>query len=255
MLEEIIKTKKQEVKELKGTLKMTKNFEKGLSPARDFLAALKKRGTRLIAETKKASPSAGLLMKDYDAAKIALEYEKSGAAAISVLTDSKYFQGTLADMEKVKAAVKLPVLRKDFIIDESQIYESRMHGADAILLIARILRTEKLKRFITISRDLGMEPLVEVHSVIEARSALEAGAAIIGINNRDLDTLKTDIGVTSDIIKALPKLKEKIIVSESGIKGKDDIRTLESLGVRAFLVGEALLSSKDMPSKLRELIS
>jgi len=254
ILDEIIKNKREEVKGVRDKQKQPLDLEK-LPKVRDFAAALQKPGIKLIAEVKAKSPSAGVIVKDFDPVKIARAYEKSGVSAISVLTDNKYFGGSIEALKKVKASVKLPVLRKDFIIDESQIYESRIAGADAVLLIVRILRYDELERFIKIINDLGMTALVEVHSADEAKKAIDAGANVIGINNRDLDTLKVDLNTTSEIIKSVPELKEKNLVSESGIKNKDDVKILKNAGVKAILAGEAILKAKNIEAKINELFS
>jgi indole-3-glycerol phosphate synthase len=253
ILDEILKAKKVELKGVRSSIKLPIDH-KELPELRDFAGAISKSGMNLIAEVKAASPSAGGIVENYDPAAIAKIYEKAGASAISVLTEKNYFKGSIDHIKAVRSAVKLPILRKDFIIDQSQIYESRLAGADAVLLIARILKPEQLKKFITIAADLCMTALVEVHTVQEARAALDAGAKVIGINNRDLDTLKVDINNTPNIIKGLPKLKEGTLVSESGIKDRGEVETLRSAGVSAILVGESLLRSKDITLKVKELI-
>ena len=252
ILTDIIKNKKVEVELLKKSFKSPISGLAGLPKTRDLISSISGNGIRLIAEVKAASPSAGDLVADYDPVKIAKKYEKAGASAISVLTDKKYFKGSIGHLSKVRSAVSLPILRKDFIIDASQIYESRLAGADAILLIARILRPDQLKNFIDTANDLGMGSLVEVHSVHDARIAIEAGAIMIGINNRDLDTLKVDLSTTAEIVNALPKLKEKVLVSESGIKNRKDIDMLKSFGINAVLIGEAILISPDIGNKIRD---
>lgn len=253
ILDEIVKAKKKEVVVLKKMLKML--IKTGdLPKPRGFKEAVMRRGINLIAETKAASPSAGVMIDNYVPEDIAAVYEKAGACAVSVLTDAKYFKGSIKDIAKVKNSIKLPVLRKDFIIDESQIYESRLAGADAVLLIARILGRHELERFIKAAGGLGMDALVEVHSVKEAGSAIDAGAELIGINNRDLDTLKVDLGTTINIINEIPELKQKVLVSESGISERSQVEQLRDVGVNAVLVGEAILKSPDMSEKIRELI-
>ncbi len=253
ILEEIVKTKKKEIDGLKERYKLP--LKTGdLPKVRGFKKAVSRRGMNLIAEMKAASPSSGVIVDNYVPADIAAVYEKAGACAVSVLTDAEYFKGSINDIAKVKNSIKLPVLRKDFIIDESQIYESRLAGADAILLIARILDRDELERFIKIAGDLKMDALVEVHSVKEARSAIDAGAEIIGINNRDLNTLKVDLGTTVNIMNEIPELKRKVLVSESGISERSQVELLRDIGVNAVLVGEAILKSPDMREKIRELI-
>ena len=252
ILDEIVKEKLIEVEALKTRLKLEFK-KKDLPKTRDFKKAISRRGINLIAETKAASPSAGVLFDKYVPENIAKEYEKAGAAAVSVLTDVTYFNGVIDDLERVRNSVSLPVLRKDFIIDEIQIFESRLAGADAILLIARILGKDELERFIKFAKKLGMDALVEVHSAKEARSAVNAGAEIIGINNRDLDTLKVDVDNTIKIINEVPELKKKVLVSESGISERSQIDLLKKAGVKAVLIGEAILKSRDIGKKIKEL--
>lgn len=253
ILDEIVKEKLVEVEALKKKLKL--EFRKSdLPKVRNFKKAISRRGMSLIAETKAASPSAGVIFDKYVPENLAAIYEKAGASAVSVLTDAVHFNGSIDDLERVRNSIKLPVLRKDFIIDEIQIFESRLSGADAVLLIARILGTDELKRFIKVAKKLGMDALVEVHSAKEARSALDAGAEIIGINNRDLDTLKVDMDMTINIINELPQLRKKVLVSESGISERSQVDLLKRSGVKAVLVGEAILKSPDMRGKIRELV-
>ena len=208
---------------------------------------------RLVAEIKKASPSRGLLCPDFDPVWLANTYAENGAAAISVLTDPR-FQGTLDHLAAVKQTVLphgIPVLRKDFIFDPYQVYEARAYGADAILLIVAILTPEKLSDLLATSRKLWMQCLVEVHNEQELRAALDAGAEIIGVNNRDLRTFNTDTSVTKELAELVPR--GKILVSESGIVSAEDVRSLKKLGVHAVLVGEALVTAPDVGAKVREL--
>ena len=208
---------------------------------------------RLIAEVKKASPSRGLLRADFDPVELSGTYVKNGAAAVSVLTDPR-FQGTLDHLEAVKQAVLpdgAPVLRKDFVFDAYQVYEARAHGADAILLIVGILERQKLADLLSLSRRLWMQCLVEVHTEEELGIAVEAGAEIIGINNRDLRTFQTDLSVTKALAPLVPR--GKIVVSESGIRTSEDMLKLRELGVHAALVGEALVTATDVGAKVREL--
>jgi len=249
ILDDIIFNKRQEVTALKVRQKLPKKY----SAVRDFKKIFKKGKIALIAECKKASPSAGVIQEEYYPDQIAKQYEKGGAAAVSVLTDKKYFHGDNEHLKAVKAAVKLPILRKDFIIDEAQIYESRSIGADAILLIARVLSGEQLAEFIKLTEKLGMQALVEVHDDEDVEKALSAKAKIIGINNRDLATFKTDINATLDLMKKSPQLKKQIIVSESGIKTNDDIVKLQQAGVSGVLIGETLMKAHDIKTKIKEL--
>jgi len=208
---------------------------------------------RLIAEVKKASPSRGLLCPDFDPVRLADTYTTNGAAAVSVLTDPR-FQGALEHIHQIKAsgASRLaPVLRKDFIFDPYQVYEARTVGADALLLIVAILSPQQLEGLLALSLDVGMQCLVEVHDESELQVALEAGAGIIGINNRDLRTFVTDLEVTERLAPLVPK--DKITVSESGINTWQQIQRLSQLGVNAVLVGEALVTASDVAQKVREL--
>jgi len=256
ILDDIIFNKRQEVVALKVALDRNKTAARArrLPGTRDFIKAISGQPAALIAETKKASPSAGLLQPRYAPAKLARRYEQGGAAAVSVLTDEKYFQGKIGDLAKVKKAVKLPVLRKDFIIDDSQLFESRLAGADAVLLIARILSGQELARFLALAKSLQMAALVETRDEADVEKALAAGAAIIGINNRDLDTLAVDLNTTVRLLDKYPELKRKVVVSESGIKTAADVARLKALGVSAILVGETLLQSPDLSAKIKELI-
>ncbi|MCH7713666.1 MAG: indole-3-glycerol phosphate synthase TrpC [Chloroflexi bacterium] len=223
------------------------------SPPLNLSGALMSGGVRLIAEIKKASPSRGLLCPDFDPVQLAQTYADNGAAAISVLTDPR-FQGEPEHIAQIKssgASQRAPVLRKDFIFDPYQVYEARAVGADAILLIVAILEPGQLKELLALSMSLWMQCLVEVHDQGELETALTAGAEIIGINNRDLRTFKTDLAVTERIAPLVPR--GKIIVSESGINSKEDLARLGALGVNAVLVGEALVTAPDVAEKVREL--
>ena len=202
----------------------------------------------IIAEVKCASPSRGRFIADFDPVGIAGIYEKNGAAAISVLTDEKYFAGHKNYLAQIRQNVNLPLLHKDFIIDPLQIYETRAIGADAILLIVRVLGN-KLTEFILLSRELGLSPLVEVHTKEELELALAADADIIGINNRNLDTFVTDIKTSRKLRARIPA--DKIVVAESGIMSRADIEFLMQANIHAFLIGEALITAPDIGKKLR----
>ena len=232
------------------------------TPARDFRAALKishssgaldVRQPAIIAEIKKASPSKGVLAHEFDPASMAREYARGGAAALSVLTDREFFQGSLDDLEAARAASKIPVLRKDFTIDEFHVMEAAAHGADAILLIAAILDPSEMRRFRELAAQFGMAALVEVHDSDELDAALESGAEIVGVNNRNLHTFEVTLETSLRLIGKIPA--EVIKVSESGIHSCDDVRKLASAGYNAFLVGEHLMKSADPASALRELRS
>ncbi|MCM8760885.1 MAG: indole-3-glycerol phosphate synthase TrpC [Candidatus Omnitrophica bacterium] len=206
----------------------------------------------LIAEIKKASPSKGILRGDFNPVKIAMTYQAHGASAISILTDERFFEGKLEYIKLVKDSVSLPVLRKDFIIDEYQIYESALAGADAILLIADILSTNEMRGFAEIASSLGLDVMLEVHNEEDVEKALAVDSPIIGINNRDLHTFKVDLGVTAKLIRLLPQ--SKIKVSESGIKSYEDVMFLKSLGVNAVLIGEAFMESTDIAAKMHDIM-
>lgn len=216
-----------------------------------FKAAQNREGISIIAEVKKASPSKGLICKDFNPVKIAQEYEQSGADAISVLTEEDFFQGSGEYLAQVKKTVKIPVLRKDFIFDIWQIYESALMGADAILLIAAILSTDELKTFRRQANQLNMDALVEVHNDKELKSAIDSGADIIGINNRDLYTFNVSIKTTGNLLSRIPK--GITVVSESGIEKRSDMVYLEKLGVDAVLIGESLMRAKSVARKMWEL--
>lgn len=206
----------------------------------------------VIAEIKKASPSKGVIRENFDAVEIGRAYEKNGAAGISVLTDEKYFQGSNASLKAVSEAVKIPVLRKDFVIDPYQIHEAGTIGASAVLLIVSALSQRELSEMLTVCRESELDALVEVHTRAEARRALDAGAALVGVNNRDLTTFETDLRTTFDLIEHLPE--DRIIVSESGIETRDHVVRLRDAGVDGVLVGEHLMRHPDVGRKLRELL-
>ena len=257
ILDDIIRTKESEVERLKEAYrgKDVEKLAKSLPRPRDFFKAFKKGKLSLIAEIKKASPSAGVIRASFDPTYLAKTYEESGASGLSVLTDKQFFMGALEHIKAAKDSTTIPVLRKDFIIDEAQVYESRISGADAILLIVRILSDEQLSKFLSLTASLGMAALVEVHTIEEATRAFSVGAGLIGINNRDLSTFTVDINTTANIIRALPELKARVIVSESGINSKDDVKKLVAAGVDGILVGESILRSKDSAGKITELLS
>lgn len=226
--------------------------------ARDFRSAIARKPTvpnsriRLIAELKKASPSKGLIRADFDPVAIARVYEKAGASALSVLTDERYFQGRLEYLTAVRDAVELPILRKDFVIDPYQIYEARVAHADAVLLIVAALEKKVLTELLAVTGNLGMAALVEVHASDELDVALESGAEIIGINNRDLRTFETNLRTTLELAPRVPE--DKVLVSESGIFTRRDVERLMDAGVDAILVGEALMREANIEGKVRELL-
>jgi indole-3-glycerol phosphate synthase len=219
---------------------------------RSLLRSLGTYRTVVIAECKKASPSRGVLAERYDPAALAQAYEESGAAAVSVLTDEAFFQGSLTDLVVVREAVDLPVLRKDFTLDKMDLLEARAHGADLVLLIARILADAELDRLLAVTRELGMEAIVEVHDQNEVYRALVAGAELVGINNRDLGTFSTDLAVTERLLSVIPS--QIAVVSESGIESGEDVARLREAGARGVLVGEALIRAPDPGALLRELV-
>ena len=206
----------------------------------------------IIAEVKKASPSKGVLSADFDPVRIAGAYEAGGAAALSVLTDGPFFQGSLADLQAARSAVSLPVLRKDFTIDPSQILEAAAHGADAILLIAAILTTAEMRTFREVAAQYRLSALVEVHDRAELDRAVDSGAEIIGVNNRNLSTFELSLDVSISLAEFMPK--GAVLVSESGIHDAGDIARLRAVGYQAFLVGEHLMKSGDPAGALRALV-
>lgn len=224
-----------------------------MPPPEDFLGALTGEGIALIAEVKKASPSKGVIRADFDPERIAAAYAENGAAALSVLTDEAYFQGSDAYLGLAKKAAGLPALRKDFTVDAYQIYEARCIGADAVLLIAALMDGGQLQDFLGLAtEDLGLTALVEVHTAAELDAALRVGPHLVGINNRDLKTFKTDLDTTFEL---LPRIGDGIAtVSESGINHREDVQRLEEAGVDAILVGEALMREADIGAKTRQLL-
>jgi indole-3-glycerol phosphate synthase len=227
--------------------------EHNLPPIRDFKAAISApHQINLIAEIKFASPSAGLIRSKADPVLIGRIYEDGGAAGISLLTDKRFFQGDLKHLPRLKKAVSLPILRKDFIIDEVQVREAFVYGADAILLIARILSQAQLAELISACRELGMDPLTEVHDGDDLEKAIDCGAEIIGINNRDLDSFIVDINTTFELAPLVPD--DRVIISESGLANKADIRSLKDTRVQAVLVGSALMRNDDLAEQTVELV-
>ncbi len=252
ILDDIVFNKRQEVTALKVRLDIAKvkKLIKDLPRPRKFL----KGKFSLIAELKKASPSAGTIVEKYEPVYLAKICEEAGASALSVLTDEKFFQGKLEHIKEAKESTTVAVLRKDFILDESQVYESRVAGADAILLIVRILTDRELTDLMDLAHSLKLKCLVEVHNENEVERALKADAEIIGINNRDLDTFNVDFNTTLNLMDKYPELKEKLVISESGIGSAEQVRALREKGVSGILVGESLLRSRDIGAKIRELL-
>lgn len=262
ILEDIVSHKKNELAELKRKqpLDKLKDTFRDLTPTRDFKKALVKPSStedsktiNIIAEIKKASPSRGIIRDDFNPVEIARAYEESGAVAISVLTDKHFFQGDLEYLKQIKEVTSIPILDKDFIIDPYQIYQARIYGADAILLIAAILGDDELKDYLTLTHQLGLSALLEVHTLEELKKVLLTDAQIIGINNRDLRNFNVNPDTSVQLVKYIPD--NKIVVSESGINNKDLILTLQKEGIDAFLIGEAFMREEDVGKKLRELIN
>jgi indole-3-glycerol phosphate synthase len=256
ILARILDWKRQEVALARQTVSLVELRQRceTLAPTRDLRRALQAQPDqtpRIIAEIKKASPSAGLIRADFDPVAIAQIYERHGAAAISVLTDSKFFQGELQFLTAVRQHVQLPLLRKDFVVDPYQLYEARWYGADAVLLIAAALDVPQLVDLAALSQDLGLEPIVEVHTAAELEKALECSCRIIGVNNRDLHTFHTAVATTLDLLQHIPA--DYLVVSESGLKDHATIARLATHGVAAFLVGESLMREADIGAKLDEL--
>lgn len=257
LLNEIIEHKKEEIRLRKKQFSLA-FLEEEISLRENycsFEAALAQNGKRikLIAEIKKASPAKGVIKKQFNPLDIAKSYEEYGADCLSVLTDEKYFQGDIDHLQQIRTFVAMPILRKDFIVEEYQIKESAACGADAILLIASVLSEENIKKFIKIADKLRMASLVETHTEEDVKKAINAGARIIGINNRNLDTLEVDLDVSEKLIELIPK--DKMIISESGIKSGTEVEWLEAIGVKAILVGESLLTSKNLKEKIDDLMS
>lgn len=278
ILDKIVEQKKREVAKLPARLIAAGDLRDALlerGERRDFLARLRsasarQAGVALIAEVKKASPSAGLICADFDPVRIAKEYEAAGASCLSVLTDEKFFQGSLEHLRQIRAVVKLPLLRKDFIIDERQILEAVEWGADAILLIVAILTDEQLRIFHSLATEAGLAALVEVHDEVELERALKIGASLIGVNNRDLKTFKVDLATTERLAAKMEDRRLRmakvsqpssilhppsspLLVAESGIHTHLDVERLKKCGANAILVGESLMRGGDIQKKVQDL--
>ena len=254
ILERIVRAKLRELADASrrlpaGSLESVLDRAPGIRP---FRSALIRKTPAVIAEIKKASPSAGLIRKDFDPEKIAGEYRDSGAAALSVITEVHHFHGGLEILARLRWKSKLPLLRKDFIIDPYQILEARHAGADAVLLIAALLNSATLERMRREAERYGMEALIEVHNEMELQSALDAGATLIGVNNRDLRSFEVSLDVSLNLARMLPK--DVVAVAESGIKTADDVRRLSDAGYRGFLVGESLMRSPSPGAALTQLL-
>jgi indole-3-glycerol phosphate synthase len=256
ILDRILANKYLEVAQRRISTPIAPLRERALTqtPPRDFLGVLREAGRpALIAECKKASPSKGLLRPEYDPAELARTYAENGAAALSVLTDEKFFQGSLNDLSAAREAAGLPVLRKDFIVDGYQIYEARAAGADAVLLIAAALRLDQLQELHDLIDELGMTALVEVHDEAEVETALKINPKLIGVNNRNLHDFSVDLHTTARVRQCIPA--EIVLVAESGIHTAEDVAWVRAMGVDAILVGEALVTAGDVGAKVRELVT
>ncbi len=255
ILDDIVRDKREELRQRQQTTPLSVLEARGrdLPPARDFEEALRPQpgGVRLIAEVKKASPSRGVLAAALDPVALATTYAEHGADAISVLTDEKYFQGHLDLLAAIRGAVGVPLLRKDFMLAEYQLWESRVAGADAVLLIVSILEPSQLRDLLQAAKGVGLAALVECHTTAELETALAVGARILGINNRDLTTFQTRIETTLELLPLIPP--GAIVVSESGFFTGDQVRRVAAAGAHAVLVGEGLVTADDVAAKIREL--
>jgi indole-3-glycerol phosphate synthase len=253
ILDEIVRTKHDEVEALKPRAAELRALAEAAPAARGFAAALRReREVRLLAEVKRRSPSAGEIRPGADAAEVALAYQAAGAAALSVLTDERYFGGSLDALRQVRRAVELPLLRKDFVVDALQLWEARGAGADAVLLIVRILDDAELRDLLSLAGELGMDALVEAHNAAEMDRALAAGATLLGVNNRDLQTFHTDLGLS---LALAPTVGEGVtFVAESGIRGAEDVLRLGEAGAHAILVGESLMREPDVTAAAARLV-
>ena len=258
ILDKIVEQKKREVAQLPARLIAAGDLRDAMlehGERRDFIAALKNPRSGkvgLIAEVKKASPSMGVICKDFDPVRIAREYEAAGASCLSVLTDEKFFQGSLEYLRQIRAAVKLPLLRKDFIIDERQILEAIEWGADAILLIVAILTDEQLEKFHSLAIEAGLAVLVEVHDEAELERALNISPKLIGVNNRDLKSFKVDLATTEQLAARIIQ-SGALLVAESGIHTRADVERVQKCGAGSILVGESLVKQGDIGAKVQEL--
>ncbi|MBC7328249.1 indole-3-glycerol phosphate synthase TrpC [bacterium] len=249
ILEEIIKAKRNEVEYLKS---IPLSFPSSPLPPRDFKSTIQSKDIALIGELKKCSPSAGVIREDFNAIELAKEIELGGASALSVLTDYKFFCGSLALLPVIKMETNLPILMKDFLIDEFQIELAEKLGADAILLIARCLTRDEINRFLQFATEKGLQCLVEIHDKADLEKIKNLPIEIVGINSRDLSNFKTNLENVIQLKSELPD--DVLIVAESGIKDRRDIETLMNSGIRAFLVGEALMRAENVREKVRELL-
>ncbi len=257
ILDRILQTKRDEVKadQLRLPLSELKEQVADSDQVRGFAAKLRQAsvaGTAIIAEVKKGSPSKGIIREDFDPVAIACSYERGGASCLSVLTDEQYFYGSLVYLGQIRSQVDLPLLRKDFIIDPYQVFQARVSGADAILLIAAALEDEQLRELAELATELKLDTLLEVHDNVELARALLLPVDLIGINNRNLQTFATDLVVTEQLAGKIPR--QQLAVAESGIHNRADIERLQQAGAGAFLIGESLMRETDIEMKLRSLL-
>ena len=254
-LERIVEARRESVAHRKRVLPeaaLRMAVEKKVPPPRDFPSALVGTGIHIIAELKRASPSRGVIRSDFAPALLAADLEQSGAAALSVLTEESFFSGSLADLKEASRAAKIPILRKDFIMDPWQVWETRAGGADSFLLIAAVLDDETFRTLLGLGRALKMEPLVEVHTREELKRVLSAGAQIIGVNNRDLQDFSVHLKTSFELVREIPE--DCIAVSESGLRTREDLVRLREAGFDAFLIGESLMQQEDPGHALRNLL-
>jgi indole-3-glycerol phosphate synthase len=254
VLDRILEARRAEVDHRKRVLPETalKYGVKAAPPVRDFAAALSRDAINVIAELKPASPSRGIIRDPFDAPALGKSLEASGAAALSVLTEGEFFRGSLKNLRDARKEIALPVLRKDFIFDPWQVWESRANDADSFLLIVAALSGEQLRDLLGLGRELGMEPLVEVHTHEELDRAMAAGARIVGVNNRDLKTLSVRLETSYELIEQIPE--DCLAVAESGLRSHDDLKKLRAAGFDAFLIGEHLMLAPDPAAALRTLL-
>ena len=254
IIDDIVRDKRTDLQRAKAAVPVADLQQRALfrAPRRGLRAALEGRHRAIIAEVKKASPSKGIIRADFDPVWIASRYAESGAAAISVLTEERYFQGSLDYLAKIRQRVSVPLLRKDFVFDPYQLYEARAFGADAVLLIVAILPDTLLQELLWLAEELNLSSLVEVHDRIELERAVRGGARLLGINNRDLRTFHTTLATTEELLPLVPP--DALVVAESGIETASDIERLERLGVGAFLIGEAFMRAADPGARLSDFL-
>lgn len=255
ILDDIVEYKRGELQKSLEQLPLTELQSRltSLVPPKDFYSQAKEGSSpKVISEIKKASPSRGVICENFKPVETARSYEANGAAAISVLTDEKFFQGSLEYLARIREAVDIPLLRKDFTIDPYQIYEARLYGADIVLLIAAILEKEEINEFLEVADSLKMNAIVEIHNYDELEKVKDSGCKIIGINNRDLKTFEVDLSTTVELIKYIPE--DILVISESGISNTGDIKMLRNLGVNTFLIGESFMKSDDPGGMLNKYI-